>query len=185
MPPEALIRDLPAVLYFFVPAYVANMVPVLVRGHFAALALPMDGGRYIGGVRIFGDHKTWRGFLAGVVAAVLTYAAQRVLYDAGFFHRLALLDYAATSLVPGVLMGLGTGVGDAAKSFVKRRVGIAPGESWIGFDQLDFMAGSYLAVAPLYAPPLVATVLALPIVFAGSVLVTTTAYWLNLKEAWI
>ncbi len=185
MPLDDLVRQVLEVLYFFVPAYAANMAPVLVHGHFEALALPMDGGRRLGGVRIFGDHKTWRGLLAGIIAGTLVYAAQRALHEMGFFHPLALVDYGTTSFVPGMLMGIGTGMGDAAKSFVKRRVGIAPGESWIGFDQLDFMAGSYLAVAPFYMAPLAATALALPIVFAGSVLVTTVAYWLHLKEAWI
>jgi hypothetical protein len=31
---------------------------------------------------------------------------------------------------------------DSVKSFVKRRVGIAPGAPWIPFDQLDFVIGA-------------------------------------------
>jgi CDP-2,3-bis-(O-geranylgeranyl)-sn-glycerol synthase len=180
-----LIRALCGVLYFFVPAYAANMAPVLVRDHFEALAVPMDGGLTIGGIRVLGDHKTWRGLLAGVVAGIMVYAAQRALYEAGVFHHLAAIDYATTSVASGALMGLGAGLGDAVKSFLKRRVGIEPGASWIGFDQLDFMVGSYLLVAPLYAAPLLPTLLALPIVFIGSIGITTGAYWLHLKEAWI
>lgn len=185
MLPEDLTRELLGVLYFFLPAYAANIAPVLVRGRFEALAVPMDGGRSLGGVRILGDHKTWRGLVAGIVAGVLTYALQGLLYEAGVLRHLALVDYGSTALVPGALMGLGAGLGDAAKSFAKRRVGIAPGASWIGFDQLDFMAGSYLAVAPVYAAPIAATLLALPIVFVGSIAVTAAGYWLHLKEAWI
>jgi CDP-2,3-bis-(O-geranylgeranyl)-sn-glycerol synthase len=60
MLPEELTPELLGVLYFFLPAYAANMAPVLVRGRFEALAVPMDGGRSLGGVRILGDHKTWR-----------------------------------------------------------------------------------------------------------------------------
>jgi CDP-2,3-bis-(O-geranylgeranyl)-sn-glycerol synthase len=180
-----LMHDLLGVLYFFVPAYAANIAPVLVRGHFAALATPIDGGRTFGGIRILGDHKTWRGLVAGVIAGVAAFAAQRALYAAGIFHPLALVDYGATGLGLGALMGLGAGVGDAVKSFAKRRVGIAPGDSWIGFDQLDFMLGSYLAVAPICAPPLLVTLLALPVVFVASVLTTAAAYALHLKEAWI
>ena len=56
------------VLYFFAPAYFANMAPVFARGHFATLAVPIDGGRRWRGRRILGDHKTWRGIVAGVVA---------------------------------------------------------------------------------------------------------------------
>jgi CDP-2,3-bis-(O-geranylgeranyl)-sn-glycerol synthase len=178
-------RDLLRVLYFFAPAYAANMAPVLARGHFDAIAVPMDGGRTIGGIRVLGDHKTWRGLLAGIVVGIVVYAGQRALYDTGLLRHLAAIDYDTMSVVLGALLGLGAGLGDAAKSFAKRRVGIEPGGSWIGFDQLDFMAGSYLLVAPIYAAPLLPTLLALPIVFLGSVAITTAAYWLHLKEAWI
>jgi CDP-2,3-bis-(O-geranylgeranyl)-sn-glycerol synthase len=184
-PMADLMHEVLGVLYFFVPAYAANMAPVLVRGHFEALAVPMDGGRSMGGSRVLGDHKTWRGILSGVVAGTLVYAGQRALYDAGFLRNLALLDYAATTLAVGALMGLGAGLGDAAKSFVKRRVGIEPGASWIGFDQLDFVVGSYLLVAPIYAATLLPTLLALPIVFIGSIGITVAAYGLHLKEAWV
>ena len=185
MLPEDLTRELLGVLYFFVPAYVANIAPVLVRGRFEALAVPMDGGRTLGGVRILGDHKTWRGLVAGMLAGILTYAVQALLYQAGVFRDLALVDYGSTGLAPGVLMGLGAGLGDAVKSFAKRRVGIAPGASWIGFDQLDFIAGSCLAVAPVYAAPVAATLVALPIVFVVSIATTAAGYWLHLKEVWI
>jgi CDP-2,3-bis-(O-geranylgeranyl)-sn-glycerol synthase len=129
------------VLWLFVPAYLANMSPVLVQRSFERLATPIDGGRSYRGKRILGDHKTW--------------------------------------------MGLGTGVGDAAKSFFKRRVGIAPGASWPVFDQLDFFAGAYVFLAPVYVAPLVPTLACLPIVLAGGVAVTAIGWALGLKEAWI
>lgn len=56
-----MVHDVLCVLYFFVPAYLANMSPVLVRGWFPALSTPIDGGRTFRGRRILGDHKTWRG----------------------------------------------------------------------------------------------------------------------------
>ena len=56
-----------AVLYFFVPAYVANMSPVVVRNRFPSLAAPIDGGLSWRGRRLLGDHKTWRGLLVGIV----------------------------------------------------------------------------------------------------------------------
>jgi CDP-2,3-bis-(O-geranylgeranyl)-sn-glycerol synthase len=36
--------------------------------------------------------------------------------------------------------------GDALKSLVKRRVGIAPGAPWIPWDQLDFALGALVLV---------------------------------------
>lgn len=82
-------------------------------------------------------------------------------------------------------MALGTGVGDAVKSFFKRRVGIAPGASWPVFDQLDFFAGAFLFVAAVHVPPVLPTLVCLPIVLAGSIAVTATGWALGLKEAWI
>jgi|SRR5579871_1469267 len=172
-------------LYFFVPAYVANMAPVLVQGHFAALARPMDAGWTLGGVRVLGDHKTWRGLLAGIIAGAIVYAAQAALHEHGVLRDLALVDYRVVDPLPGVLLGLGAGLGDAVKSFFKRRVGIPPGAPWIPFDQLDFLVGAYVCVAPLVVPPLVPTLLAAPLVGVGSVAVTAAGYGLGLKESWI
>jgi CDP-2,3-bis-(O-geranylgeranyl)-sn-glycerol synthase len=178
-------HDVLQTLWFFVPAYLANMAPVLARGHFAWLDRPLDGGRLLCGERIFGAHKTWRGIVAGTVVGVAAFAGQRLVYDAGGFRGLAALDYGDTPLVLGLLLGLGTGVGDAIKSFFKRRVAIGPGESWIGFDQLDFMVGAYLFAFPIYAPPLTAFLVCLPIVMAGTIFVTIVSYELGLKESWI
>jgi CDP-2,3-bis-(O-geranylgeranyl)-sn-glycerol synthase len=88
-------------------------------------------------------------------------------------------------LLVGFLMGLGTGVGDAVKSFFKRRAGIPPGASWPVFDQLDVFGGAYLFVALVHVPPPLATLVCLPIVLAGSVAVTAIGWALGLKEAWI
>lgn len=173
------------VLYFFAPAYLGNMSPALVTRWFNALATPIDGGRSLGGRRILGDHKTWRGLFAGVVVGALVYEVQRLVYQAGLARDLALIDYAAHPVVPGVLMGLGAGLGDAVKSFFKRRLGIPPGRRWLVFDQLDFLLASYLSVSFIYAPPLLPTLLCVPIILAAHVAITTIGYWLGLKEAWI
>jgi CDP-2,3-bis-(O-geranylgeranyl)-sn-glycerol synthase len=177
--------DVARVLYFFVPAYLANMSPVLVRRWFVGLATPIDGGRTFRGRRVLGDHKTWRGLLTGVVVGPAVLALQGLLYRAGYLHGLALIDYGSASLWLGVLMGLGTLIGDAVKSFFKRQIGIAPGASWLGFDQLDFFVGAYLFVAPLVAAPLLPTLACMPFVFLGSVATTAVGAWLGLKESWI
>src|SRR5437773_6411567 len=48
----------------------------------------------------------------------------------------------------GVLFGAGAMAGDSAKSFFKRRLGVEPGRPWIPFDQLDFVLGALVLVAP-------------------------------------
>jgi CDP-2,3-bis-(O-geranylgeranyl)-sn-glycerol synthase len=173
------------VLYFFLPAYLANMSPVLVRRRFNALAIPIDGGQTLRGKRILGDHKTWRGLLAGIVAGALTFELQRLAYEAGVARGLALIDYSAHPLLPGLLMGLGTGVGDAVKSFFKRRIDIEPGASWPVFDQLDFFLGAYLFVSLLYAPPLLPALACLPVIFLGNLAFNAAGYRLGFKGTWI
>jgi CDP-2,3-bis-(O-geranylgeranyl)-sn-glycerol synthase len=157
------------ILYFFLPAYLANMTPVLMRPWLHALAVPIDGGRSFRGKRLLGDHKTWRGLLAGTVMGMIAYELQRFASEGGFASDLVLIDYAAHPLLPGLLMGLGTGLGDSVKSFFKRRMDIEPVESWPVFDQLDFFVGAYLFVAPISAPPFLPTFLSLPIIFLGNI----------------
>jgi CDP-2,3-bis-(O-geranylgeranyl)-sn-glycerol synthase len=178
-------HDVLQVLWLFVPAYVANMSPVLVQGHLERLAAPMDGGRTLDGRRILGDHKTWRGLLAGIVAGAVVYELQRLVHARGGAASLALIDYATAPVLPGLLMGLGAGVGDAVKSFFKRRADIPPGASWPVFDQLDFFFGSYAFLALVYVAPLAPTLACLPAVLAGSIAVTAIGWALGLKEAWI
>ena len=82
-------------------------------------------------------------------------------------------------------MGLGAGVGDAVKSFFKRRVGIAPGSSWLFFDQLDFFVGAYAFVSLVHAPPLLAVLAMTPIVFVCDIAATAVFYRLRLKDSWV
>lgn len=173
------------VLYFFMPAYLANMSPVLVKRRFSALAVPIDGRRTLGGKRILGDHKTWRGLLAGIITGTVVYEFQRLTYEVGLVRDLALIDYSTSPLLPGLLLGLGTGVGDAVKSFFKRRLDIAPGKSWFIFDQLDFVVGAYVFVSVVSVPPLLPTLASLPLILLGNVAITALGYWLGLKQTWI
>lgn len=178
-----MIHEVLQVLYFFVPAYLANMAPVLVGGAFHRLARPLDGGATWRGKRVLGDHKTWRGLIAGVVAGMLAFAAQVAVYEAGWLHWFALVDYATIGPWPGVLLGFGAIAGDAAKSFLKRQVGIPPGASWIGPDQLDFMVGAFACVAIVHVPPLLPALLGLPVVFACDMAVSALGYCVRLKES--
>jgi len=161
------------------------MSPVLVRGFFSALAMPIDQSRMLWGKRVLGDHKTWRGLLAGIVAGTVVFEMQRFAYEGEVVRDLALIDYSAHPLVPGLLMGLGAGVGDAVKSFFKRRIDIEPGASWPVFDQLDFFLGAYLLVSFVYAPPFLIMLASLPVILLGNIASNALGYWLGFKETWI
>ncbi len=182
---ELTLQELLQVLYFFCPAYAADMSPVLARHMTNLLARPMDGGRTFRGKPILGSHKTWRGLVSSVLSGVLVYEAQTLLYSIGFLRDLAWIDYSIHGWFPGFLMGLGASLGDAFKSFFKRRIGISPGSSWLFFDQLDFFVGAYAFVSLVLAPPLLAVLAMIPIVFVCDVAATSVFCRLGLKDSWI
>jgi len=141
-------------LYLMLPAYFANMAPVfatrIFNGH---LALPIDLGKIYKGKEILGKNKTWRGLVAGILASILIIYLQQYLYSVEFFKSISLFDYTKINLILyGFLFGFGVILGDAVKSFIKRRVNLKPGDKWIPFDQLDFLGGLILILI-VYLPP--------------------------------
>jgi CDP-2,3-bis-(O-geranylgeranyl)-sn-glycerol synthase len=177
--------DFVQVIYFFSPAYAADVSPIFAERLFPTCDAPIDGGRTLRGRPLLGAHKTWRGLLACVAAGVTVWEAQRILYRIGFCRDLALVDYAAEPLVPGLLMGVGAAIGDLFKSLLKRRVGIAPGAPWLGFDQLDFFLGALAFISFVHMPPLEVVLAILPLVFVCSIAATTMFWLLGLKQSWI
>ena len=131
-------------LYFFLPAYLTNMAPVLFRG------IPW-GGKPISAAQ-FGEHKTWRGLVVAPLVGGLAFLLQRWLYLHGF-QDWALIDYADFPFWFGFLQGGGVILGDLIKSFYKRRQGIKPGDPWWGWDQLDFVIGGIVLGFWVYVPP--------------------------------
>ncbi len=120
------------------PAYVPNPVAAATGG-----GAPIDFGRdWRDKKRIFGDGKTWRGFIVGVLAGVLVGAVQILVAGVGFFSALPHMEP-----LPVVLLAAGALLGDLVKSFFKRRLGKERGASWPIFDQYDLVAGSLVLVA--------------------------------------
>jgi CDP-2,3-bis-(O-geranylgeranyl)-sn-glycerol synthase len=164
------------------PAYVPNNVAVLAGG-----GPPIDGGRRMGGRRLLGDGKTWRGTIAGVGGgAVLALAL-----DAG---APAVRDLSGVDAVPGfplaivVALPLGAMLGDITASFLKRRLDRERGAAVPGLDQLDFVVGALsLAAAADYAwfsstftlPVLLFVLVITPILHLGTNFV---AFLLGLKD---
>ena len=175
-------------LFFFLPAFIADIFPVIFSrvDFFDRFKKPIDGGKKWHGKAIFGDHKTYFGFLVGVTGAVVMGALQFFLYDTVSGARwLFLFNYDfSTAIVLGFLLGFGALLGDLMRSFFKRRLGIASGGVFFPFDLLDFVAGGLLLGSFVYLPSL-SHILAL-------VLLTTLlkscnnflGYKLGLKKSW-
>lgn len=135
-------------LWFFAPAGLANLA-AFASGKIASLKkynFPIDCYAKIGGKRIFGDHKTVRGFLAAILFGILSCFIEILAYSNFFSIReiIPIDYYTINPVILGTLLGAGALIGDAVKSSFKRRIDIEPGKSWFPFDQIDYIIGGII-----------------------------------------
>jgi CDP-2,3-bis-(O-geranylgeranyl)-sn-glycerol synthase len=168
-------------LWVMLPAYVPNNAAVL-----AGDGRPIDGGRTLGGRRLLGDGKTWRGTFAGWAAGVGAALVLRQLRaPASEALGVALPHF---PLVAALALPLGAMLGDIGASFLKRRTGRERGAPFPGVDQLDFVIGA-LALATVAAPGWVVETFTFPVVAviviatpALHVSTNAAAYWFGLND---
>lgn len=124
------------------------------------LQIPMDGGKnFKDGKRIFGDHKTWKGFIGYILWNMICMVLWGFVCKAADLESYNMLytNYENTfvfNLIAGALVGFGYALFELPNSFLKRRIGIEPGKSMNGalkaffvfFDQADSVFGCVLAV---------------------------------------
>ncbi len=171
-------------LYFLLPAAIANMSAALSAKLFPKLNFPLDFNKTFRGIRILGDHKTIRGFVFGIITATIVYALQIYLYNAGnYTHKISLINYNKTPFYLGSLLGLGAVGGDAVKSFFKRQLNKKPGKSWIPFDQIDWVAGALVITSWIVPYPPVIILVSLTICFLLHFVVKFIGYLLKLDNA--
>jgi acid phosphatase family membrane protein YuiD len=139
-----LLSLIAASLYFAMPGLISNMAPIFAQ-KINLLNIPVDLGKAWRGKRLFGDHKTYRGFAAAIIVAIFFVIVQKWLYGFGFFREISYINYGAIGfldvLLLGFLLGFGALFGDLVKSFIKRRLDVKPGVSFFPWDQLDFVVG--------------------------------------------
>jgi CDP-2,3-bis-(O-geranylgeranyl)-sn-glycerol synthase len=127
-------------IWLVLPAYAANGFAPLARGRRA-----IDGGRMLRGKPLLGPGKTWEGLALGVAVAVIVSLIEMFAYPyLPWGISPAPLAITAMSPLLGFLLGLGAIAGDAAGSFLKRRLGMKRGASAPLLDQDDFIVGSLL-----------------------------------------
>jgi CDP-2,3-bis-(O-geranylgeranyl)-sn-glycerol synthase len=171
-------------LWAMLPAYVPNNAAVLAGG-----GRPIDGGRTLGGRRLLGDGKTWRGTAVGTLVGVALAVGLNAVRPAAAAALGANLPAFPSSAALG--LALGAMLGDVGASLVKRRLGRQRGAAVPGLDQLDFVVGA-LALAALLAPSWTLATFSLPrlavVLVATPLLHVSTnagAYLLGLKsEPW-
>lgn len=170
--------------FFFLPTGIANMSPVFFQRTPHFLAVPVDFGYSIAGEPLFGNHKTWRGLISATVCGGLFFLLQQAaVREWSFLYNWSPFDLTALPWWFGFAFAAGAILGDLVKSFFKRRVQIAPGDTWFPFDQIDFLLGGAL-VASFFV------VITLPMwvsIFAfGTIMhivVNHIGYWIGLKSS--
>ena len=169
--------------YFILPAYFANMAPVIVK-KINFLEIPIDFNKKINNKTIFGKNKTFRGLIFGIIFAMIITYLQFLLYKNGLFVEISIIDYSNWILI-GFLMGFGAIFGDLVESFVKRRLNYEPGKSFVPFDQLDFVVGALIFVYPLVTLLLDKIIIILLLSFVLHVIVNHIAFYIGIrKEKW-
>lgn len=148
---QSIISDVFFVLWFFLPAGLANGVPVFAAKlpFLKAFNFPLDFYATFRGKRILGDHKTVRGLLSGILISILTVYLQIYLYQqVPFIRSFISIDYSSINpILFGFLSAVGALGGDAVKSFFKRQLGIPAGKSWFPFDQIDYVIGGMITTS--------------------------------------
>ena len=169
--------------YLMLPAYFANMAPVMVK-RINLFAFPIDFNKKLNKNPVLGKNKTFRGLIFGVIFAVIASYLQFRLYYAGFFREISFFDYQGWLLF-GFLMGFGALAGDLVKSFFKRRLGIGSGAKFVPFDQTDFVIGALVFIMPVFDLTLKIFIVSLLLSFVLHIIVNHVAFYLKIRnEKW-
>ena len=170
--------------YFMLPAYFANMAPVIVKNSFKSLAIPIDFGKKIKGKELFGKNKTIRGFIFAILFAIIIAYLQFLLYRFNLFKNIIFINY-SNWLLLGFLFGFGAILGDLIESFIKRRLNLKSGQRFIPWDQLDFVIGALIFTGLVVDINLKMLLYIVITSFIGHILVNHAAYFLKIrKEKW-
>ena len=148
------------------PAIIAGILVMVwcKTGIMKAAMKPMDMGKnFFDGKRIFGDNKTWKGFIGYLIFdTVSTVIWGVVCHSSGIDHlNYFYVNHENTflfNLTVGFLLGLGYALFELPNSFLKRRLDITPGKTISGgrkiffvfLDQADSIFGCALVVWLFY-----------------------------------
>jgi|SRR3989338_543450 len=186
-----MIQLIISALYFILPVYIANMVLVYLYFKYlknittGPLGWPLDFGIRVGKNKrpLIGPHKRFEGLVTTSLVAIVVVAIQRWLHP--YLLDISLIDYQSVNLyLLGSSLGLGSALGDAAKSLIKRLLNFPPHSAFPLLDQIDHPLGA-LAVSAYWFWPgwdiaLTILIMTVPLVL----LVNFISYKLRIKDVW-
>jgi CDP-2,3-bis-(O-geranylgeranyl)-sn-glycerol synthase len=172
------------------PAYMANISALAFGGK-----TPVDNKRnFTDGRRVLGDGVTWKGTIIGITIGTFIAALQGIvfMYYGDIFTLIpgwtTLSGIIPTNYGEWILLGLalsgGALIGDAAGSFLKRRINIERGRPAPFLDQLDFVVGALIFASLVVTIPLSIILLILIFTAILHLAANTIAYLLGLKNVW-
>lgn len=172
--------DFIKIIWFFLPAGVANMSPVIFK-FVNFLNYPVDFNKQIKNKPIFGPHKTYRGIFFGVIASILFVFIQGLIYPGT--KAISLIDYSSANFIfLGFLLGFGALFGDLIKSFFKRQFNIDSGKPWVPFDQIDWILGAVVFTGFYVKLSLSQIIFAVIIFGVFHPLINLLGYFLKIKK---
>ncbi len=159
--------------FILVPAFVTNGMMVIVGKIKNVKRFPIDNGKtFKDGERIFGEGKSWNGFIGGWITGFLISAAicwfffikiqeAKIYHMFEFINESYIFDFISdvfsnsklnptTYLLSQCFIALGSPVGDLIGSFFKRRKKVKRGEVYLFWDQNDFVIVSSLIACIWY-----------------------------------
>jgi CDP-2,3-bis-(O-geranylgeranyl)-sn-glycerol synthase len=182
-----MLHDIAFALWFLLPAALGNVAPILsaVIPGLKRWDTPVDGGRTFRDKELLGSHKTWRGFVSGMVVSTIMFWLQQIaVRHFGWAQAISDgVDYdSLPTLLLGPLFGFGALAADAVESFFKRQKGIPSGHAWVPFDQLDYIIGGVLVSLPFIVLEIRQYVIIIVLWFAAHLIASYFGWLLGLKE---
>ena len=177
-------------IYFMLPAYLANVSALAFGG-----GTPLDFNRnFTDGRRLLGDGVTWRGTIIGIIIGTLIAIIQGLIfmYYGDIFlilpgwvtiHGVIPANYLDWIFL-GFALSVGALLGDAAGSFIKRRIKIGRGRPAPLLDQLDFVVGALILASLVVNIPLNLIILIIILSVVLHLAANSIAYLLGLKDVW-
>jgi hypothetical protein len=180
-------------LFLFFPLLVASALAGVVQRFdlLPRLKRPIDACLTFHGRRLFGDSKTWRGVVVAIVGCTATVATQKHA-SPGIPENLAIMDYGRVNeLAFGIAMGAGAMLGELPNSFVKRRLGIAPGATARGpaaaifyvWDQVDLLTTAWPAVCFWVHPRIIVVLMSFVVALALHPLVSVVGFLIGARRS--
>lgn len=153
------------------PAMFANTVPVYINGIGA-----IDRGKmFYDGKPILGKNKTIGGLLSATISGGMLGIATF------FFFPEISGNY---PIWIGFIQGFGAMAGDAAGSFMKRRIALRPGGAFPVMDQVGFVAFAFLFCWPFANFPVEWPLILIPATMLLHLFANTFAYKMGWKDVW-